>query len=72
MGIELADEMKNPLAEKAAYLANRIKDLGILMSTDGKDNNVLKIKPPIIFSKTNADELLAGLRQVFSEDFMTQ
>ncbi|GAH99078.1 unnamed protein product, partial [marine sediment metagenome] len=58
--------------EMAAYLVNRIKDLGILMSTDGRDNNVLKIKPPMVFSKDNADQLLSGLRTIFKEDFMRQ
>ncbi|HLV14446.1 MAG TPA: aminotransferase class III-fold pyridoxal phosphate-dependent enzyme [Xanthomarina sp.] len=71
LGFELTDENKNPLAEKAAYLANRMKDFGILMSTDGKDNNALKIKPPMVFSIENADELLGRLKQIFQEDFMT-
>ena len=58
--------------EQATYLANRMKDLGILMSTDGKDNNVLKIKPPLVFSVENAKELLSGLRTVMLEDYMKQ
>ena len=70
LGFELVDKNKNPLPEKASYLANRMKDFAILMSTDGKDNNVLKIKPPIIFSRENADELLLRLQIVFNEDFM--
>ena len=70
LGFELADADKNPLTDKAVYLANRMKDLGILMSTDGRDNNVLKIKPPMVFSKQNADELLNRLTIVFKEDFM--
>ena len=44
--------------------------LAILMSTDGRDNNVLKIKPPIVFTKENADELLLRIKQVMREDFM--
>jgi 4-aminobutyrate aminotransferase-like enzyme len=70
LGFELVDKQKNPLTAKAAYLANRMKDMGILMSTDGKDINVLKIKPPIVFSKENADELIYRLKLIFSEDFM--
>jgi len=42
------------------------------MSTDGKDENVLKIKPPMVFSEENADELLSGLRTILNEDFMRQ
>ncbi len=70
LGFELADKNKNPLTEKASYLANRMKDFAVLMSTDGKDNNVLKIKPPIVFSKENADELIFWLQTVLKEDYM--
>lgn len=71
LGFELIDKYKKPLTKKTIYLANRMKELGILMSTDGKDNNVLKIKPPMTFSIENANELLYRLRSVFLEDFMT-
>jgi 4-aminobutyrate aminotransferase-like enzyme len=47
-----------------------MRDLGILMSTDGRDHNVLKIKPPMVFSRANADELLFRLETVLSEDAM--
>jgi len=70
LGIELTDKELNPQTAKAAYLANRMKELGILMSTDGKDVNVMKIKPPIVFNKHHADQLLEALQRVFREDFM--
>ncbi len=71
MGIELVDSKMNPLAAQTDYLANRMKEYSILMSTDGPDHNVLKIKPPIVFNKDNADELLLYLKKILSEDFMT-
>jgi len=70
LGIELVDTNLEPLAEQTDYLANRMKDHGILMSTDGPDHNVLKIKPPIVFTQENAEELLFYLRKIFTEDFM--
>lgn len=70
LGFELVDAEMNPLGDKADYLTNRMKDHGILMSTDGLDHNVLKIKPPMVFSHDNAEELLFYLRKVFREDFM--
>lgn len=72
LGVELCDQNKNPLTEMTAYLVNRMKDMGILMSIDGKDNNVLKIKPPMVFSKDNADQLISGLRTILKEDFLRQ
>lgn len=70
LGFELVNAIQSPLAEQASYLANRMKEFKILMSTDGPDHNVLKIKPPMVFSVDNAKELIFRLKQVFSEDFM--
>ena len=70
LGMELVDGDKMPLASKAHYLVNRMKDLGILMSTDGPGHNVLKIKPPMVFSRSNAEELLDRLHKVMNENFM--
>jgi 4-aminobutyrate aminotransferase-like enzyme/Ser/Thr protein kinase RdoA (MazF antagonist) len=70
LGIELVDKAMNPLPKKTTYLVNRMKDHGILMSSDGPDQNVLKIKPPIVFSKENAEELIYYLRKILSEYFM--
>ena len=70
LGIELVDNNINPLSTQTDYLANRMKDHGILMSIDGPDHNVLKIKPPIVFGKENAEDLLFYLRKICAEDFM--
>ncbi len=70
LGFELVDKALNPLGGKADYLANRMKDHGILMSTDGPDNNVLKIKPPMVFSMDNAKELVLYLSKILAEDFI--
>ena len=59
-----------PATEAAAYLANRMRERGILMSTDGPFNNVLKLKPPMCFDESNADFLLANLERVLGEDFV--
>lgn len=70
LGFELVDRTMGPLGDQADYLANRMKDHGILMSTDGPDHNVLKIKPPLVFDKRNAEELIFYLRKILAEDFM--
>jgi 4-aminobutyrate aminotransferase-like enzyme len=72
IGFELVKdrETKQPATEKAAYFANRMRDKGILMSTDGPFNNVLKIKPPLVFSPSNADFLLESISNVLEEDYM--
>jgi 4-aminobutyrate aminotransferase-like enzyme/Ser/Thr protein kinase RdoA (MazF antagonist) len=70
LGIELVDADFNPLPLQTDYLVNRMKDVGILMSIDGNDHNVIKIKPPLVFTKENAEELIFYLRTIFVEDFM--
>ena len=70
LGFELCDGDKKPLPEQADYLANRMRELGILISTDGPDHNVIKIKPPVTFTIQHADELLGRLTAVFNESFM--
>ena len=70
LGIELVDAQKKPLPKQTDYLINRMKAHGILMSSDGLDHNVLKIKPPLVFSKENAQQLLWYLRKILAEDVM--
>ncbi len=70
LGVELVDAELRPLPEQASYLVNRMKERGILMSLDGPDHNVLKIKPPMVFSKDNALQLIENLGRVLREDFM--
>jgi 4-aminobutyrate aminotransferase-like enzyme/Ser/Thr protein kinase RdoA (MazF antagonist) len=70
LGIELVDKDLKPLAAQTEYLANRMKEYGILMSTDGPGHNVLKIKPPMVFNTENAKELIFYLKKIFAEDFM--
>lgn len=70
LGFELTDFNRGPMPEHATYVINRMKQLGVLMSIDGPDHNVLKIKPPMVFSMENAKELILRLRTVFAEDYM--
>jgi 4-aminobutyrate aminotransferase-like enzyme len=70
LGIELVSDpvAKMPASAATSYIANRMRTLGILMSTDGPDHNVLKIKPPMVFGKGQADFLLGMLERVMKED----
>ena len=40
---------------------------GVLLSTDGPFENVLKMKPPLVFNKDNADEVVDKLDLVITE-----
>jgi 4-aminobutyrate aminotransferase-like enzyme len=58
-----------PAAQQASYIAERMKQEGLLISTDGPDHNVLKIKPPLCFDQSNADQLVTCLDRILQEDF---
>jgi len=44
-----------------------MKENGILLSIDGPLENVIKIKPPIVFSKENADLVVEKLDMVLGD-----
>ena len=71
LGIELVKDRLTlqPAAEEAVFIVNRMRELGILIGTDGPLHNVLKIRPPMPFNSENADFLLATLDRVFMESF---
>jgi 4-aminobutyrate aminotransferase-like enzyme len=63
LGIELVRDRdtREPAGPEASRLVDRMKDLGGLLSTDGPHHNVIKIKPPLVFSRADADLLLECL-----------
>jgi 4-aminobutyrate aminotransferase-like enzyme/Ser/Thr protein kinase RdoA (MazF antagonist) len=70
LGVEFVTDTEEriPATDVAGYVVERMKDHGILLSTDGPDDNVLKIKPPLPFSRENADRLVEVLDAVLGED----
>jgi 4-aminobutyrate aminotransferase-like enzyme/Ser/Thr protein kinase RdoA (MazF antagonist) len=70
VGVELVLDRKSrlPAGRHASYVAERMRDHHILISTDGPDHNVLKIKPPLVFSDADADRLVETLDRILAED----
>ena len=71
LGIELVRDSTTlqPATEEASFISNRMRDLGVLLGTDGPDHNVIKIRPPMPFSLADADYLVAMLTKILNEDF---
>ncbi len=57
-----------PAPNQTQYVVNRMKDRGILLSTDGPFRNVIKIKPPLQMNQDDADFLVDQLGVVLAED----
>lgn len=52
---------KTPAPAETKRIINIMRDNGVLISRIGIADNVLKMRPPLIFSRENADQLLATL-----------
>jgi 4-aminobutyrate aminotransferase-like enzyme len=63
LGVELVRDRSalEPAASEASHLVNRMKDRGILLSTDGPLDNVIKIKPPLVLTEDDVDMVVRVL-----------
>ena len=69
LGIEIVRDRatKEHAGDLASRITNRAKDLGVLMGTDGPYDNVIKLRPPMIFRREHADLLLDVLDRSMGE-----
>lgn len=68
-GVELVKDRitKVPAPDEAHRFINIMKEQGILMGKIGLYDNILKMRPPICFTKNNADMLLSNMDQAFTK-----
>lgn len=52
------------LAAHANTMVERMRERGVLLSLDGPNKNVIKFKPPLVFSQQDADFFIAQLTEV--------
>ncbi len=69
IGLELVRDRdaKEPAPEIASELINRLRHRGILIGAAGPFGNTLKIRPPLCFSRENADMFIAACDEVLRE-----
>ena len=69
LGVELIRNPKTlePADKEAAYIVERMKQKGILLSTEGPYHNVLKMKPPIIFQHRHVDQFMSAFKDVLND-----
>lgn len=69
VGVELVRDRatKEPAVAETAAIVNGLRDRRILISAAGPAANVLKIRPPLVFSKDNADLFLSALEEVLAQ-----
>ena len=67
IGVELVEDRETlvPATGKTDQIVEYVKKQRVILSTEGPFHNVLKIKPPIVFNRGDADRFLAALQSAF-------
>ncbi|MDK3019862.1 aspartate aminotransferase family protein [Pseudodonghicola flavimaris] len=68
IGVEMVSDAaaKTPDAAAATAIVNGMRDENVLISGCAKAANVLKIRPPLVFKKSDADHFIAALSRVLA------
>jgi 4-aminobutyrate aminotransferase-like enzyme len=66
--IELVSDLasREPAAGQARLLPDALKEEGVLIGLSGRLGNVLKIRPPLVFDRNNADQLVDAVDKVLA------
>jgi 4-aminobutyrate aminotransferase-like enzyme len=68
VGIEMIKDMDDlePHPQATKQIVDEMMHRGILLSSDGPDHNVIKIKPPMVFDRSNALFLVETLAKILA------
>ena len=68
IGVELVSDRDSlqPASEETHRIVNDLRENQVLVGIDGPHHNVLKIRPPVVFSESHVDILVARLDQALS------
>jgi 4-aminobutyrate aminotransferase-like enzyme len=69
IGVDLISDRsrKTPDAPLARRVSEQMKDEGVIVIPTGTHDNVLKVKPPMVFSRTDADHFTETLDRVLRD-----
>jgi 4-aminobutyrate aminotransferase-like enzyme len=70
LGLDLIQDSvtREPASKQASYVVNCLRDRSILAGTDGPHHNVIKLRPPLIFTEADAKLFNATLAEILQED----
>ncbi len=68
LGVDIVKPGGSPDPDLASRIMNHMRTYGVLIGTTGPANNVLKIRPPITFSREHAEILLAALTRALEKN----
>jgi 4-aminobutyrate aminotransferase-like enzyme len=63
VGVDLVSDRasREPATDLAKRVMNEMRERGVLVSTTGREGNVLKIRPPLVVGEAEADLIVATL-----------
>jgi len=69
IGMDLVEDQqaRRPNPAFASRVVNGLRERHVLLSASGPHGHVLKIRPPLPFSRENADQFLVTLSQVLAD-----
>ncbi|WP_424629869.1 aspartate aminotransferase family protein [Bradyrhizobium sp. SYSU BS000235] len=69
VGVELVSDRatRKPATAETSRLVNGLREKRVLISACGPGANVLKIRPPLVFSRANADIFLNAMDEVLTD-----
>jgi 4-aminobutyrate aminotransferase-like enzyme/Ser/Thr protein kinase RdoA (MazF antagonist) len=69
LGVELVRDRDTlePAGEEASFVANRMRERGVLLGTDGPYHNIVKIRPPMPFSASDGAVVLEEFERAIRE-----
>jgi 4-aminobutyrate aminotransferase-like enzyme len=70
LGVDLVLDRntREPAPLQASYVVNRLREWGILTGTDGPHHNVIKLRPPLMFTEKDTDLSVKTLDEILQED----
>ena len=70
LGVDLVLDRNTRAAAplQASYVVNRLRECGILTGTDGPHHNVIKLRPPLVFTEKDAELFVSTLYAILQED----
>lgn len=71
IGADIEDE-NGPSPTLAARIVNGLRERRVLISASGPNANVLKIRPPLVFSRENADHFVAALEDTLGSSALNE
>ncbi len=69
IGVELVRDRvtREPAVAEARAVLNAMRELGVLVGTTGREGHVLKVRPPLVVTRQEAEVLLSTLDRVLAD-----